>query len=107
MPATPRTISYKNCVTSKDLATNPFGDPKEKCSWSVVNSTGTDMEVRGTSCEIDREQGIAANVVLNLHVVDSEHVNGSGGWTANGNGLSMSGKATGSGKWIAATCSAE
>ncbi len=107
MPAAAHTFTYKNCVTNKDLAANPFSDPNQNCTWKVLNSTGSDMEVKGTSCSLDREQGIKANVHLKLHVVDPEHVNGSGDWTADGNGLSMSGNATGSGKWISANCSGE
>ncbi len=103
MPAG-HTIQYKSCVTSKELNTNPFSDPEEKCTWTVLNSTGSDMEVKGTSCSLG--EGLRANVHLKLHVVDSEHVNGSGDWTANFNGQPMSGKASGTGKWISATCSA-
>jgi hypothetical protein len=107
MPSAAQTITYKNCVTQKDLATNPFNDPNDKCAWTILNSTSSDMEVKGTSCSFGRNQEMKANVHLKLHVVDSEHVNGSGDWTASGNGMSMSGNATGTGKWVSATCSAE
>ncbi len=105
MPA--QTITYENCVTKKDLGTNPFSDPDEKCNWTVLTSTDSDMEVRGTSCALGRNEEMKANVHLKLHVIDLEHVKGSGEWTANGNGESMSGNATGTGKWISTTCSAE
>ncbi|MBV9608359.1 MAG: DUF3617 family protein [Acidobacteria bacterium] len=100
----PHTITYTNCVTQKDLSTNPFNDREQKCSWTVMNSTGSDMEVKGTGCAIE---GMTADVHLKLHAVDSEHVKGSGEWTANGNGMSISGNATGSGKWMGATCSSQ
>lgn len=101
-----RNITYKNCITTKDLGTNPFNDPDEHCTWNVVKSNASDMEVRGTSCDLGMED-MKANVDLKLHVVDLEHVTGSAEWTANGNGNSINGHATGSGKWISATCAAE
>ena len=39
-----RTIKYKSCVKTKDLSSNPWADGSgEKCAWTVLNSTGTDM----------------------------------------------------------------
>ena len=64
------------------------------------------MEVSGTACDVGY-QGMKANFHLKLHVVDSEHVQGSGDWQADGGGMSMNGKATGNGKWISASCPAE
>jgi len=105
-PGATQTITYKSCVTQKDLTSNPFNDPHQKCAWTVLNSTASDMELKGESCSLG-EEGMKANVHLKLHAVDSEHANGSGEWTATGNGMSMSGNATGSGKWISATCPSE
>jgi hypothetical protein len=46
-----QTIRYKSCVKAKDLNTNPWADGSgEKCAWTVLNSTGSDMEVRGFLC---------------------------------------------------------
>ncbi len=101
----PRTITYKSCVTTEELNSNPFNDPEAKCRWTVLNSTGSDMEIRGNSCVMDSKLGAKADVHLKLHVVDSEHVKGSGDWTMNMNGQDLTGNATGSGKWISATCS--
>lgn len=101
------TITYKNCVTSKDLNTNPFNDRDQKCVWNVVNSTGNDMEIRASECSLDPNQGMPASVHMKLHVVDSEHVKGTGEWTVNINGQSLNGSATGSGRWIGAKCSGE
>ncbi len=99
-----RTTTYKNCVTKQELATNPFSEPDQKCTWTVLKSTGSDMEVKGTSCFL-ADTGMESDIHMKLHAVDPEHVTGSGEWTASGNGQQMSGKATGSGKWVSATCS--
>lgn len=99
--------TFKDCITEKNLETNPFGDPDQNCKWTVLNSTGTDMEVKGTSCALGREQGMTTNVHLKLHVVDSEHVTGTGDWSGSGNGQSMSGNATGSAKWLSSSCPAK
>jgi hypothetical protein len=103
----PQTITYKSCVTIKDLTTNPFSDPESKCTWKVLNSSGSDMEVKGTSCALGRNEGMKADVHLKLHAVDSEHVKGSGDWTANGEGMNFTGNATGNGKWLGATCTSQ
>jgi hypothetical protein len=97
--------TYKTCVTKKDLEENPFSG-SEKCEWTIVSSTGTDMEARGTSCEMGREMGMKTVVDIKLHVQDSGNVKGTitGSMTGNGQNMSMNGDLTG--KWISATCPA-
>ncbi len=101
------TFTYKSCVSEKDLSSNPFRNRngQEDCTWTVLSSTSSDMEMKGTSCPLGRDMGMDSNVHFKLHAVDSEHVTGSGEWKASGNGQQMSGNASGSGKWISATCS--
>jgi Protein of unknown function (DUF3617) len=96
MPA-PHTITFKSCVTKEGLASNPFNDREQQCEWHVVNSNGTDMELKATACSLDPKMPMQAAVHFKLHAVDSEHVNGSGDWTMTGNGMDMKGNATGSG----------
>ncbi len=105
-PAGPRTITFKSCVTKEGLSSNPFNDPRQKCNWKVLNSSATDMEVRGVSCVMPGEQ-MTATYHFKLHVVDSEHVKGSGEWSAVMQGMNLNGNATGSSKWIGVTCSSE
>ncbi len=100
-------VTYKNCISSKDLNSNPFSDPDQKCAWYVMNSSDSDMEVKATECSIDPRQGMKANVHLKLHVVDSEHVKGAGDWATSFNGQPVTGSATGSGRWLGAKCSGE
>ena len=55
--------NYKTCVKAKDLNTNPWADGSgEKCVWTVLNSTSTDMEVRGSSCDLGKDYGMAAEL---------------------------------------------
>jgi Protein of unknown function (DUF3617) len=104
---TPRTTQYKKCVTAKDLNTNAFvNGPGEKCTWNIVNSTGTDMEARGTACEAGKEQGMDTDVDIKLHVVDPENVKATVQGKATGNGQNVNIDNTLTGKWMAASCPA-
>jgi hypothetical protein len=105
---TPQTISYKKCVTTKDLNTNPWTNgPDEKCNWTVLNSTGSDMEVQGSSCEAGKNQGMNTDLHIKLHAVDSENVTASIQGTLTGNGHTVNINGTRTGKWLGASCPAE
>jgi len=102
-----QTRTYKSCVKAKDLNTNPWAEGSgEKCTWTVLNSTGTDMEVRGTSCDLGKDYGMTADVHGKIHVQDSENGTGSMAVTLTGNGQTMNGNASYNGKWIGASCPA-
>ena len=73
---TPQTINYKTCVTKDDLAKAAFTSPDEKCSWTVVNSSRTDLEVRGSACEAGKNEGMKTDVTMKIHAIDSENVKG-------------------------------
>ncbi len=102
----PHTTTYKDCVTQKDLNTNAFSGPDQKCKWDVLTSTGSDMEVRGGSCEAGRNQGMNTDVDVKLHAIDSEDVKGWVHGTATGNGRTVNISNTFTGKWLSATCPA-
>jgi len=100
-------IKYNSCVKARDLTTNPWvNGSEEKCVWTVLNSTGTDMEVRGSSCNLGKEYGMTAEVHGKLHVVDPEDGTGSFAMTVTGNGQTMNGNAVYTGKWVGANCPA-
>ncbi|HEV2385642.1 MAG TPA: DUF3617 family protein [Candidatus Acidoferrales bacterium] len=102
------TRTYKSCVTAKDLNTNPWAEGSgDNCTWTVLNSNGTDMEVRGTSCDLGKNYDMTAELHGTVHVVDSEHGTGSMAVTVTGNGQTMNGHASYTGKWVGATCPAE
>ncbi len=105
MKAAPQITTYNSCVTTKDLNTNPWGNGSgDDCTWTVLNSTGTDMEVRATGCDFGKDSGMTAEVHGQIHVLDSENGTGSMAITLTGNGQTMHGLASYTGKWVSASC---
>ena len=99
---------YKSCVRSQDLRSNPWSEgASEKCTWTVLKSTGTDMEIQG-SCDLSQEWGMPAAVQGRgeIHIVGSENGTGSEDFTLTANGMTAKGHASYTGKWIGATCPA-
>ena len=108
MKAAPPTRTYESCVTTKDLQTNPWANGSEDhCTWSVLNSTSTDMEVQATGCDFGEEFGMTAEVHGKIHVLDSENGTGSMTVTLTGSGQTLHGLASYTGKWINASCTAQ
>jgi len=102
------TLKYKTCVKTTDLNTNPWtGGSGEKCVWTVLSSTGTDMEIKGTSCDLGKDYGMTSEVHGKIHVLDSENGTGSFAVSLTGNGQKMDGHASYTGKWIGPSCPAE
>jgi hypothetical protein len=100
---TPRTHTYKSCVKKENLTKYPFNDSSRDCNYKVLKSTGKAMEVQG-SCP--GKEGVA-EFHIQLDVLDSEHVKGTGDLSMNFNGQTMNGKYDGAGKWIGDTCTAD
>lgn len=99
--------SYKTCVTAKDLESNPWGKgPEEKCDWTVIKSTSSDMEVHGTSCEAGREFGMQTEVNLKIHVLDPANVKATMQGKSTGNGQTVPFSGTFIGKWVSSNCPA-
>jgi hypothetical protein len=100
--------NYQSCVKKEDLSTNPWaGGSRESCTWTVVSSTGTDMEVQGTSCDMGSESGMMAQVHGKIHVLDSEDGTGSFDIMMTGNGQTMNGHVSYVGKWVGSSCPAQ
>jgi hypothetical protein len=99
------TKSYHRCVTAKQLNTS-WVEGDASCTWTVLKSTANDLEVRGTSCRLGRNQGMSSEVDVNIHVLDSEHVRASMHGTASGNGANATLNGNYSGKWLGASCPA-
>jgi hypothetical protein len=103
-----RTHNYQSCVKPADLSTNPWAEgSNDKCKWTVLSSTGTDMEVRGSSCDMGSDYGMMAVVDGKIHVLDPEDGVGSFDITMTGNGQTINGHASYTGKWAASSCPAE
>jgi hypothetical protein len=102
---TPRTRTYKSCLTQKQLNEDPFADPNRKemkCQQTVIKSTGSDLEVR-EQCGEGTSNG---DVHIKFHAIDSEHVVGSGETTATMGGRTMHSTMKMEFKWVGATCPA-
>jgi hypothetical protein len=101
---TPRTHTYKSCVTKENLNQYPFADPDNSCNYQVQSSTGSHMDVSG-SC-VPKEGG-KADFKITLDATDSENVQGTGQLTLAGPDGAMHGDYSGKGKWIGASCPRE
>jgi len=104
---TPTTTHYKKCITPKDLTTNPWTNgPGESCTWNIQNSTGTDMELQGSSCAAGRNEGMKTDVAVKLHVIDPENVSATMQGSSTGNGRTMNFTGSYTGKWVNSSCPA-
>ncbi len=107
LTGTPHTVSYKKCITAKDLNSNPWANgTDEGCDWTVVKSSASDMEVHGAQCRAGKEYGMDTSVVLKIHAVDAENVKASMEGTSKGNGRNVNFSGAYTGKWIGASCPA-
>ena len=99
----PQTRTYNSCITPADLAKGPFQDPNQKCNWTIATSTASDLEMRATMC---RTNDMIGDIDVKIHVIDSGNSTGTVQFNAAGNGQSVAGNSTLTGKWIGATCTA-
>lgn len=97
---------YKWCVKQKDLTSNPWGDADQKCTWTVLRSTGTDMNIQGSCLSNESGMPMTAEGQGKIHMVDSENGTGSEDFTLTQNGMTLKGHFSYTGKWIGATCPA-
>jgi hypothetical protein len=108
MKAAPQTTTYSSCVTAQDLNGNPWAKGSgDNCTWTVVNSTSTDMEVRGTGCSFGDNAESTGEVHGQIHLLNSTNGTGSMTVTATINGQVMHGVASYTGTWVSASCSAQ
>jgi hypothetical protein len=100
-----RAHNYQSCVTPKDLSSNPWSQgAKASCMWNVLSSTGTDMEIQGTSCDMGGASGLMAQVHGKIHILDSQDGVGSFDLMMSGNGQTMNGHVAYVGKWVGSSC---
>lgn len=97
----PVTQTYKSCVTKTDEY--PFPDRDNECKYKVQSSTATHMDVSG-SCLF--QEGQKADFEIQLSVIDSEDVQGTGHATLAGSQGNLHGDYTGKGKWLGTSCPA-
>ena len=101
----PQTRTWKSCVKKEDLNKYPFDDPNKKCTYTVLNSTGSKMDVRGTC--MPGNDGYKYDFKVQLEAADSEHAKGTGQMTVSRGDQTMNGDYSGSSQWLGATCPTE
>jgi hypothetical protein len=107
LKAAPQTSTYNSCIATKDLSTNPWANGSgDNCVWTVLNSSSTDMELQGTGCNFGKNSGMTADVHGQIHIQDPGNGTGSMALTLTGNGQTMHGLASYTGKWISTSCPA-
>src|SRR3974377_2381915 len=99
------TKTYNTCVSAKQQKT-PWVQGDNGCRWTVLNSTSSDLDVRGTACEMGRDEGLNTEVQRKCHAIDSEHVPATMHGTGTGNGVNATLDGDYAGKWIGVTCPA-
>jgi len=102
------TMTYKGCIKPKDLSTSQWVTGFKCSSWTVLKSTGTDVEAVGKACEMGN--GMTADGHGKFHAQDSEHLTGviDGDFTGfTGNGSKVHLHANYTSKWLGATCPAD
>jgi hypothetical protein len=97
------TKTYKQCVAAKDL-NKPMVQGDDTCHWTILKSSSSDLDVRGTACQAGKEQGLSTEVEVKVHAIDSEHVKATVHGTGTGNGVNATLDGTYAGKWIGETC---
>lgn len=102
---TPKTNTWKSCVKKEDLNKYPFEDPRKKCTYTVLSSTGSKMDVSGT-CTPGND-GYEYGFKVQLETADSEHAKGTGQLTISKGSQIMTGDYRGSSQWLGATCPAD
>lgn len=105
MGVPPRTNTYRSCLKKEDLNKYPFSDPDKKCTYTVLSSSGTTMEARGTCAP--GSEGAKIDFKMRLDALDTENVKGTGQMTMTAGGSTMNGKYTATSKWISGTCPAD
>lgn len=107
MMASGKTHSYTSCVKPEDLRSNPWQEgSQEKCTWTVLTSTATDMDVKGTGCSVG-VQGMTLDVRGRIHLSDPKNGTASFDISMAANGQGAQGHASYTGKWLSAACSGE
>lgn len=100
------TKTYKTCVDRKQLST-PWIQGDDKCTWTVLKSTSSELDAHGTSCQLGKDLGLSTEEDIKVHAVDPEHVRATVHGTATGNGINATLDGNFTGKWLSETCPAD
>jgi Protein of unknown function (DUF3617) len=95
----PNTGTYKSCVTKDQL--NPANQPSNKCTWTVLDSTGSKLDLHGTCTG---SQDFKMDMTVHLQALDTENVKGTGQQALTSGGNTMNSKFNVTSKWIGSDC---
>lgn len=108
MNGAPQSNTHKHCVTKEDLDKAAQWSNGAKCTWTIITSTSTDLEARGTDCDLGRNEGAKSSIHIKIHVVDGENIQGKyDGSLVSGEGHTETLNGSYSSKWLGPTCPAD
>jgi Protein of unknown function (DUF3617) len=96
----PKTRTSKSCLTKEKLEKDPFNREDKSCTETVLNSTGSKMEIR----EVCTHEDTKTDVTVHIEAADSENVKGTVQSNASSGGNTMSVNGTFTSKWLGAAC---
>jgi Protein of unknown function (DUF3617) len=96
----PKTVIARQCLTRKDLERGtPFRPFQKSCRWTVLTSTGSELEMRGECVH----QGAKTGEMLRLEALSPEEVEGSEQFSTNGD-TSLAKTSSFRARWIGPWC---
>jgi len=96
-----KTTVKRECLTRKDLERGvPFRPAQKSCSWAVINSTSSQVEMRGYCVD----QGVKMEGTLRIEVLSPEAAEGSVQFSTNGENATPGLTSTFKAKWIRPRC---
>lgn len=97
------TMTDKNCITAKDLTTDPFEqkdpDGKFQCHGTLLHSSSSDITLQ-ENCSGEANM----TYTMKIHASDPEHTTGTGEGSTTMGGRTMTSTVKFSSTWIGATC---
>jgi hypothetical protein len=96
----PKSRTTRTCLTKEKLERNPFGEEGKSCTETVINSTGSSMEVR----EVCAGENMKSDVTVHIEAADSEHVKGTVKSNVSGGDNAVNVMGTFASKWLGAAC---
>lgn len=95
-----RTTLRKSCLTKEKLEKDPGFSDNPNCTWTVLTSTGSKMNVRGVCAD----HGIKDRVSLQAEALSPESVKGSSHGTVSAGDRTLTMNMTFAAKWLGASC---
>jgi Protein of unknown function (DUF3617) len=97
---TPKPHTTRTCVTKEKLQKDPFNPEDKSCTETVLNSTGSKIDIH----EVCTEENSKVDITVHIVALDSENVKGTVQTNATGGGNTMNVNGTFTSKWQGAVC---